>query len=94
LHLEQLVKDRTAELEKARNQAQEALANIKSLKALLPICSCCMKIRDDEGYWNQVDSYISQHTDSKFSHSICPECAKKIYPDLTIDFDKIKNKPK
>ena len=59
----------------------EALNNIKTLKELLPICSCCKKIRDDNGYWNQVESYISHNTDTKFSHSICPECIRKLYPE-------------
>jgi DNA-binding NtrC family response regulator len=58
-------------------QLEEALANVKTLSGLLPICSACKKIRDDQGYWSQVESYIQKHTDARFTHSVCPECAKK-----------------
>lgn len=58
----------------------EALANIKILSGLIPICSNCKKIRDDSGYWAQLESYIQSHADVKFSHGICPECAAKLYP--------------
>ncbi len=51
---------------------------------LIPICSSCKKIRDDKGYWNQIESYIESHSEADFSHSICPECAKKLYPDFDI----------
>ena len=61
-----------------------ALKEVKTLSGLLPICSHCKKIRDDKGYWNQIEVYIHAHTDAKFSHSICQECAKKHYPDLDI----------
>ena len=62
----------------------EALSKIKTLSGLLPICSHCKKIRDDKGYWNQIESYIHKHSDAEFSHSICPECAKKYYPDMDL----------
>ena len=55
---------------------------VKTLGGLLPICSYCKKIRDDNGYWNQIEGYIQSHSEAKFSHSICQECAKKHYPDL------------
>ncbi len=61
---------------------QEALANVKSLSGLLPICASCKKIRDDKGYWSQVESYIQKHSDATFTHGMCPECLKKWYPDL------------
>ncbi len=61
---------------------QKALAEIKTLGGLLPICAYCKKIRDDKGYWNQIESYIKEHSEADFSHSICPDCAKKLYPDL------------
>jgi len=51
---------------------------------LLPICSHCKNIRDDKGYWNQIESYIHEHSEAEFSHSICPECAIKYYPDMDI----------
>ncbi|MEN6319321.1 MAG: PAS domain S-box protein [Syntrophaceae bacterium] len=68
--------------EKLILELREALSKIKTLSGLLPICSSCKKIRDDKGYWNQIESYISQHSEAEFSHSICPECAKNLYPDL------------
>ena len=61
---------------------QEALAKVKKLSGLLPICASCKKIRDDKGYWNQIESYIQEHSEADFSHGICPECARKLYPDL------------
>ena len=69
------------EREKLILKLQEALDNIKTLNGLLPICSNCKKIRDDKGYWNQIESYIRDHSEAEFSHGICPECAKKYYPD-------------
>jgi len=63
---------------------QNALANVKLLSGLLPICANCKKIRDDKGYWSQVESYIHEHSEAEFSHSICPDCFKKLYPDLKI----------
>ena len=75
---------RLKELEQEREQLilayEDALANIKTLKGLMPICASCKRIRDDKGYWNQIESYIQQHSDAEFSHGLCPECAKKIYP--------------
>ncbi len=65
-------------------QLQKALDEVKILSGFLPICSSCKNIRDDKGYWNQIENYISKHSEAEFSHSICPECAKKIYPDLDI----------
>jgi PAS domain S-box-containing protein len=59
---------------------QQALSEIKTLRGIIPICASCKKIRDDKGLWNQVEQYIKQHTDSEFSHSICPECSEKLYP--------------
>lgn len=58
---------------------QNALKEIKTLQGILPICSFCKKIRDDKGYWSQVDAYVSQHTDATFSHGVCPECIEKHY---------------
>jgi hypothetical protein len=60
----------------------EALSQVKLLSGFLPICASCKKIRDDKGYWNQIESYIKKHSEVEFSHSICPECAKKLYPDM------------
>ncbi len=63
-------------------ELQAALAQVKTLGGLLPICSSCKKIRDDRGYWNQIEEYIQQHSYADFSHGICPECAEKLYPDI------------
>jgi PAS domain S-box-containing protein len=62
----------------------KAMEEIKVLSGLLPICSSCKKIRDDKGYWNQIEAFIQEHSEAKFSHSICKECVKKLYPDLDI----------
>lgn len=66
-------------------QLQEALAKVKLLSGLIPICSSCKKIRDDKGYWNQIEVYIRDHSEADFTHGICPKCSKKLYPDLTED---------
>ena len=67
---------------------QKALGEIKTLSGLFPICSNCKKIRDDKGYWNQIETYIRDHSDADFSHSICPDCAKELYPDFGFDEKK------
>ncbi len=63
-------------------ELQEALDNVKTLRGFIPICASCKKIRDDNGYWSQVEAYLSKHSLAEFSHSICPQCAKKIYPQF------------
>jgi PAS domain S-box-containing protein len=68
--------------EKLIVELQNALAEIKTLRGILPICSYCKKIRDDGGYWNQVDAYIKKYTEAEFSHGICPKCAKKYFAEL------------
>jgi len=68
-----------------RNELQKALSEIKSLSGLLPICASCKKIRDDKGYWKQLELYIRDHSEAEFSHSICPTCAEKLYGDLIKD---------
>jgi hypothetical protein len=62
-------------------ELQEALANVKTLSGMLPICAWCKKVRDDKGYWNQIETYIKDHSGVDFSHSICPECLEKRYPE-------------
>jgi PAS domain S-box-containing protein len=62
-------------------ELQQALSKVKTLSGLLPICASCKKIRDDKGYWNQIESFISEHSEAEFSHGICPECAAKLYPE-------------
>jgi len=63
-------------------ELKQALAEVKTLRGCLPICSHCKKIRDDQGYWQQIETYMREHIDAEFSHSICPDCAKKLYPNL------------
>jgi PAS domain S-box-containing protein len=70
------------ELAKLVVELKEALVKVKTLTGLLPICSSCKKIRDDRGYWTQVDVYVRDHSDADFTHSICPDCASKLYPDF------------
>ncbi len=68
-------------LEEKNALLQEALDNNKTLKGMLPICSRCKKIRDDEGYWNQIEKYVEDHSDALFSHGICPVCMEVMYGD-------------
>lgn len=70
------------ELEARNMELQAALDKVKQLSGLLPICSHCKKIRDDEGYWQQVEVYIRDHSEAEFSHGICPECMKSFYGDF------------
>jgi PAS domain S-box-containing protein len=65
--------------ERLINELQEALAKVKALSGMLPICSSCRKIRDDKGYWQQIELYIRDHSEAEFTHGICPDCARKIY---------------
>jgi len=67
---------------KLLNELKKALANVRMLSGLLPICSSCKKIRDDKGEWNVLEKYIRSHSEAEFSHSVCPECAKKLYPEF------------
>jgi len=74
---------RLPEVQKQTNaELTQALANIHTLSGLIPICAGCKKIRDDRGYWDQVESYIAKHSDAKFTHGICPECSRKYYPGI------------
>lgn len=70
------------EKEQVIAELQEALAKVKLLSGMLPICCSCKKIRDDKGYWQQIESYIKRHSEAEFSHGICPECSMKLYPEL------------
>ncbi len=76
------------EQEKLISKLQEALAEIKTLKGLIPICAFCKKIRDDEGYWNQLEAYICKHTDASFTHGICPECAEAWRAEMSHAIEK------
>jgi response regulator RpfG family c-di-GMP phosphodiesterase len=70
------------EQKKLIEELQCALDSIKALKGLLPICSSCKKIRDDDGYWQNVEKYIREHSEAQFTHGICPDCAQKLYPEV------------
>lgn len=71
------------ELEEEYKRLKQALDEVKTLRGIVPICANCKKIRDDKGFWSQVDKYVSDHTEAKFSHGICPDCAKGLYPKLS-----------
>ena len=73
-----------AEMDQKNRELQRAMDEIKTLQGLLPICVSCKKIRDDKGYWNQIETYIKERSHAEFSHSICPDCAKKLYPEFEI----------
>jgi hypothetical protein len=76
-----------AELHQQRlvEKLQRTLAELKTLKGIVPICSCCKKIRDDEGFWHQVESYVSQHTEADFSHGYCPDCLNNAYKEAGME---------
>ncbi len=73
------------QLEMKNTELQKALDEIKVLRGIIPICASCKKIRNDEGYWEQIECYISDHSDAVFSHGICEECAKVLYPEFCDD---------
>lgn len=77
------IRDAKEEQQALAANLQEALNNIKILKGMLPICANCKKIRDDDGYWQHVETYISKYSDTKFSHGICPDCVQKLYPEYS-----------
>ncbi len=82
--LRDITESRRAEQEREEliRTLQDALSQVKTLRGLLPICANCKKIRDDSGYWRQVEDYVSEHSEADFSHGICPDCMRKLYPDL------------
>jgi CheY-like chemotaxis protein len=71
-----------AERDALIKELQGALQRVKMLSGMLPICSSCKKIRNDRGYWQQVEEFIARYSDARFSHGICPDCAKSLYPEL------------
>ena len=79
--LEAQIASRTRELQDRNQELSRALSDVKQLSGLLPICACCKKIRDDRGYWNQLEVYISAHSEADFTHGICPECARSYFPE-------------
>ena len=86
-----------AEKEKSHltNELQNSLAEVKKLSGFLPICSSCKKIRDDKGYWSEVERYIGEHSEAQFSHGICPDCMRKLYHEFADEvLESQKNKDK
>ena len=79
---EEKIQQYATELEKKNKKLFDALANVKQLTGMLPICASCKKIRNDKGYWGEVESYISEHSDAVFTSGLCPECEKKAYKNL------------
>ena len=78
-------KQAAAERERLLVEREKALSDVKVLSGLLPICAGCKKIRDDSGYWNQIETYIKQHSEAEFSHGLCPDCLRGLYPELLRD---------
>lgn len=75
-------KNQEAKIAFAYAEREKAMSELKILKGLLPICASCKRIRDDKGIWQVLESYIDSHSEASFSHSVCPECAQKLYPDF------------
>jgi len=78
------LKDKNTRLQQTNEALKGALDEIKTLRGIIPICSNCKKIRDDKGYWEQIEAYISDHSEAQFSHGICPDCAQELYPDFDL----------
>ncbi|MFC1975030.1 response regulator [Chloroflexota bacterium] len=76
------------ELEEKNSWLQQALDNIKTLEGFIPICSNCKQVRDDEGFWQQVEVYVRDHSKAEFTHGICPDCMKRLYPELYNKLEK------
>ncbi len=72
------------EQERLIEELHDALSKIKTLRGLLPICSSCKKVRDDKGYWNQIETFIRDRSEAEFSHSICPTCFITLYPGIPL----------
>lgn len=78
-------KAREEELRRSNNELQKALRDVKVLRGLIPICASCKKIRNDGGFWQQLEEYIGEHSEAEFSHGICQSCVKKLYPGVYQD---------
>ena len=78
-------KTREGELRRSNDELQKALRDVKVLRGLIPICASCKKIRNDGGFWQQLEEYIGEHSESEFSHGICQHCVKKLYPGVYPD---------
>ena len=83
-----MLREREAALEHALRERDEALADVQTLRGLLPICANCKRIRDTAGEWQPIEKYVTERTEASFSHSICPECTVKLYPDIGLAKDR------
>jgi PAS domain S-box-containing protein len=85
-----ITKRRLVEKEKEEliRELKDALVNVKTLSGLLPICAACKKIRDDKGYWNRIEEYLADHSEAELTHSLCPECAEELYPQMSKEKEK------
>jgi DNA-binding response OmpR family regulator len=80
----QLIEARIALNEKVE-ELELALKEVRTLKGIVPICASCKNVRDDQGYWNRVETYLNEHTEAEFSHAVCPDCMKRLYPQFRDD---------
>ena len=80
----QLIEARIALNEKVE-ELELALKEVRTLKGIVPICASCKNVRDDQGYWNRVETYLNEHTEAEFSHAVCPDCMKRLYPQFKDD---------
>ncbi|MFZ5798873.1 MAG: hypothetical protein ACYCYR_05775 [Desulfobulbaceae bacterium] len=78
---------------KAVEEREKALAQVKILRGLLPICASCKKVRDDQGYWSQIETYIHEHSEAAFTHSLCPECVLRLYPEVQLEKELAASSP-
>lgn len=88
--LMRMLRQEQDEKDRLIDELRDALAQVKRLSGLLPICASCKKVRDDKGYWHQVEIYIRERTDAEFSHGVCPDCAERMYGDL---WREVRDKP-
>lgn len=79
--LEELVAERTPQLSDANDQLRRAVAEVRTLQGILPICMHCKRIRDDVGAWQQLERYVTANSEATFSHGLCPACLERHYPD-------------
>ena len=87
----QLIEARMALNEKVE-ELELALKEVRTLKGIVPICASCKNVRDDQGYWNRVETYLNEHTDAEFSHAVCPDCMKRLYPQFRDDESGVKKR--
>lgn len=77
-----MLKEKLEKEQHLNSELQSATGRVNQLHGMLPICANCKKIRDDQGYYQQIEHYITEHSDAEFTHGICPDCAKELYPEI------------